>query len=282
MVGRRIGVVAALILSSILGHASSPSVAFTATLTVEPTGGACPASLIVDTTGGGDDIDVGWMGQGHDSQGFGGRITLAVTGCAGTTQPDCGMCTLAGLLANVGDVAVDNQRCTGDTSILCGADGDCGGRGTCAFFFAPPWAVALGGVASCLVSPIVGPVTGTADVAAGSAAMTVPVALQLYSGPTLTQPCPTCTGGLCAGGARDGLACTVNATSPAFGDTSFDCPPLAGRQIGNATVTIPLSTGMQTRTLSTANANCRAPGFTSLPVFGLPRSTTSARTSLGS
>src|SRR6185369_12604103 len=109
-----------------------------------------------------------------------------------------------GLIPNGGR---SNKRCVGNTSITCVTDGDCGGAAPCRFHTAAPSPVSGGGLAFCLVNEVSGAVTGTINIEGGSLAATVPMNAKLYSGPTLSAPCPTCVAGTCSGGARNGLAC---------------------------------------------------------------------------
>jgi hypothetical protein len=59
-----------------------------------------------------------------------------------------------------------------------------------------------------------------------------------YVGIDVGVPCPICNGaalgaaGTCAGGLHDGEACVVDATDPLLGNTSYDCPPNPGAELG--------------------------------------------------
>jgi hypothetical protein len=72
------------------------------------------------------------------------------------------------------------------------------------------------------------------------------------------QTCPLCTGGVCRGGANDGLACTPSDSNegPQF-PTSFDCPPSAGQDIGGLPIGFALTTGTVTRTAVASGAQSR-------------------------
>jgi len=119
-------------------------------------------------------------------------------------------------------------------------------------------------VSVCVTNEITGPLTGgSTNVEAGTVAMNLPFHARIYSGPTADHPCPLCIGGSCDSGPRAGQPCTTNGTSPFFGDVSFDCPPVPSDEIGDLVPTgLTLSTSDRTMTLSTANPNCTAVGFT--------------------
>ena len=73
-----------------------------------------------------------------------------------------------------------------------------------------------------------------ADVGLGTSTTRVINIATVYTGIDQTQPCPVCSGadigdsGTCSGGDNNGDPCTTDATHPAFGNTSYDCPPSAG------------------------------------------------------
>src|SRR6185369_7452088 len=86
------------------------------------------------------------------------------------------------------------------------------------------------------------------------------------------RPCPQCSGaafnttGTCSDGPRAGQACTVHGTSAQFGNTSFDCPPNPGANVGNLQIALNPTTG--TSTLSTsASTMCEGFGFDTFQCF---------------
>ena len=227
-------------------------------------GAPCPVALQLDGVEAGNDIDLGLTGIEHDNSGpYLDRLTLSRTSCVGGSTP-CGECTFAGPIANAGGPAFDSQRCSCDTSVSCTGDGDCPGSCACRFFLGPPLPVGNGGVGFCLTSEITGPVTATSDVEAGTFDGTIPVETNIVLGATAGDPCPRCVGGLCDSGPNVGTACTVQGHSTPFADdTSLDCP--AGTPIvAPLTYVLPLSTDVQTSTISAASPACSAVGFTSV------------------
>jgi hypothetical protein len=245
-----------------------------ATPTVEPTtdGNACPSAISFLGNEQTTSLDTGWTGLAHGSRIIsGGEVTVS-TDCGGNPRP-CGVCNLTGPIANpdTGQGISNNRRCTGNSATECTGDGDCGGSGTCAFFFGPPLPLAAGGVSTCVTNQVVGNVTGTANIETGESASTVNLVSRVFTGPTLDTPCPVCSGdstpgdgqknGTCSDGANAGQPCDIAGTSPTFdpnGSTSFDCPPLSGGQIGALPINLSNTTGTVTRTLSDASPNCRA------------------------
>src|SRR6185369_870820 len=131
---------------------------------------------------------------------------------------------------------VNNRRCTGNMRTQCATNADCAGvGGTCEYFFGGTLPFSSGGVSTCMINQIAGSISGTYDVGIGTGAVSLPVISRVYSGPTLSNPCPICTGdvapndgvmnGTCASGQNSGQSCDVNGSSY-YGDTSLDCPPL--------------------------------------------------------
>ena len=238
------------------------TLAFSTALAAEP----CPNAVRLDVDGAGSDIDPGWTGMAHDNHYVGLTLTMGITGCAGATQPTCGNCSLTGPLANGGGALFNNRRCSDKSWITCTTNADCvagGAVGPCQIFFGPPLPYTAGGVSVCVTNEITGPGSGITDVEAGSMTMSLPYLAKIYSGPTVSAPCPQCVAGVCNAGPRSGLPCTTNGTSPLFGPVSFDCPPSTGVFIGTVIPSgLTLSTNNQTMTLSAASPNCRAVGFT--------------------
>jgi hypothetical protein len=222
-------------------------------------------------------LDSGWTGQGHDATVISdGTVTVGVTSCAGTSRP-CGVCNLLGPVDNLSADAgeINNHRCTGNTRTKCTTNADCSvATGTYEYYFGTYLPLAAGGVATCVGSQINGTITGTANVETGSAASSVQLISRVYTGPN-PNPCPRCVGdatpndnargGTCDAGTNVNLSCDVNGSSPNpyWGSTSLDCPPTGGAQVAALPINLTNSTGTETRTVSSANPNCRAPGFTS-------------------
>ena len=228
----------------------------------------CPTTVTFEGT---TSSDLGFSGIGHGVDTGALAIPLAVSDCAGTEAGACGVCDVGGpLLSSDGR----NRRCRGDLSIQCLVDTDCGGAGPCRTYAGPPGPIEAGGYELCVVSEIVGPVTGTIAPDAGSLAISLPLDMRVielhglplggfpppYYNPSY-RPCPTCEGGTCQGGARDGLPCQIDAVNPTFGDTSFDCPSSQGLYGQFISGVVPLSTGTQTVTITPDSPNCKGTGF---------------------
>jgi hypothetical protein len=125
----------------------------------------------------------------------------------------------------------------------------------------------------CVTNEVDGPVTGTVNVESGTTVASINLLSRPHTSGTVERPCPTCDPGPCAGGRccssgpRATQACTVNGESALFGELSFDCPPDSGAQAGTLVIGLPVSTGVQTASLSAASPNCRALGFESRKCF---------------
>ncbi len=221
--------------------------------------GPCPTTLVFEADGPATDLDSGWTGLSHDAAvPTNSRLTLAVSGCAGASHPTCGTCAVNGPLDNAGGATFDNHRCADASWISCTSDGDCGGAGPCVFFFGPPLALQAGGFPTCVVNRITGPVTGTVNAEDGSSATQVALTSAVYTGPTITNPCPVCRDGRCEDGTRIHQPCTVQGSN--HGDVSLDCPPFPGTQIGVLEIDLDLATGTQSRTIESDSPRCRATG----------------------
>jgi hypothetical protein len=264
---------------------SSSSGGTTPTATSTPSA-ACPSKIEFVGTSTKGVLDAGWTGQSHDSQVVtDGKITVAAS-CSVATKP-CGTCTVSGPIPNVnadkGDI--NNQRCTGDTSIKCSNTTHCpGGKGDCEFYFGSYLPLSAGGVSTCVGNQVDGSITGTANTneagsGAGSSQSSVKLISSVYSGPTADTPCPKCIGdkvandgkleGTCSGGKNSGKSCDINGSSPNvyFGNTSLDCPPADTGKIADLPINLASTTGTATRTLTADSPNCRATGFTTLKCF---------------
>lgn len=176
---------------------------------------------------------------------------------------------------------VDTERCSGNTSVKCtsapGGAAGCGGPlGTCEFFVGAPQPLPISffGGGMCTIDQWRGQLTGTFDESTSAISGAVSILSKLYLGGVVDQPCPICdgdlyrndgvAGGTCIGGARSGLPCDGNGTSPepSFGTTSLDCPPASGALIATSVLDLPIrNDGDLTKTLSAASPNCNgAPG----------------------
>ncbi len=230
---------------------------------------ACPRAVVFEPAATGSSFDAGWTGIAHDVPVVGYTLRMGLS--CGAGSPPCGSCSITGIEPNAGG---NNQRCLGDTSIICTTAtevDDCGGPGLCRFFASPATPISTGGVSTCYTNEIAGAVTGTVDVEAGALSPTVPLHLELYLGDVdQDHPCPRCVGdgasndnvraGTCDAGPRVGLACDGNASHeyPDFGTTSFDCPPAPLGKIADFVLgTVSFSTGTQSRVVSTANPFCK-------------------------
>jgi hypothetical protein len=201
--------------------------------------GTCPGGIRLrfdyDTA---NDVDTGWSGHNHDSAPIGDYDAAQY---AITCDADCESCA-----GSSPSVPADHCRCDGDASIKCSDDADCAGFGdSCTCYFAPPTHVTASGAPYCTLTPIEGSMTGAVDIATGEASLDVEIRHRIGYGVEMTRVCPACTDGLCDGGARHGLACSVDAVDDSFGPTSFDCPPTPGSNLtGSGTpVRLALSTG---------------------------------------
>jgi hypothetical protein len=230
----------------------------------------CPTHLhfVPDPTSTKTNFDLGWTGLGHRSPTTtNADVTFGVTNCAGT-EPPCGQCTLGGPVANVGAGELDNRRCSNDSSIHCTDDAPCVG-GTCVYYFGAPMSLAPASYGLCTMSHFNGPIAGTINLESGAMVTTVSATMRVSSGIGTDGPCPQCTGdatpndaaadGTCTGGARDGLGCDANATTPDrpdWGATSLDCPPIPNGLLATLTVDLSSATSDVVKTLSATSPRC--------------------------
>ncbi len=228
-----------------------------------PMASACPTTLALTASGPRVDFDLGWNGLGHDATlPSNTGLTLAVSGCDGTHHPTCGECALAGPITGAGGPSDVSRRCAHQTETACATDVDCGGL-PCVFFLGPPQGIRAGGVGFCFVNELAAPVSGTLNLTSGSAAASLSMRSRLYPTGFTGQPCPACIAGSCQGGARDGQPCSAQGSGQ-NGPVSLDCPPSPGAFAGTLAFEFPLSTDVQSRSLTSAGPNCRQTGFTSL------------------
>ena len=157
------------------------------------------------------------------------------TGCIDTNvPPQCG--------------GGDCGTCSGDATIACGCNLDCKGRckqnGHCGVssaggsatsvcladptcFFGSPLPINNSGTSTCVLNVIDDGAGGTADVAAGSANVTIPLKSWVYltgvdqENFATGNACPICDNGVCNAGPRKGLSCNTNSTLK----VTHDCPP---------------------------------------------------------
>ncbi len=225
-----------------------------ATLTPTPTStasGACPNKVTLEGQGDQADLDTGWTGIAHNTTVINkGAITVALD-CGGRQTGSCGSCTVSGPITST--TVVNNRRCSTDSSITCDANGTpasaCPNNGSCVFYFGSPLPLSSGGVPVCVTNKVNGSISGTANPDTGSGASTANLTSSVFSGLTVDRPCPVCSGsgfntaGTCSDGPRAGQSCTVHGTSALFGNTSFDCPPNPGGNIGNLNIALNPTTG---------------------------------------
>ncbi len=209
----------------------------------------CPIRVTYIVNGDAADLDTGWTGIYHDTPtGVGGSLSLALN-CPGATLGSCGACAISGPVTST--TTINNRRCVNASNVTCTSDADCPGS-TCSFFFGPQVPISAGGFPVCFTNRIAGPVTGTVSPEGGTGESNLPIVAAIFSGISVEQPCPTCSGttlestGTCVGGDRDGMPCTVHGTTRAFGNVSFDCPASASANIGNLSVPFDLTTGTRT------------------------------------
>jgi hypothetical protein len=214
-------------------------------LTVTPPGLSCPTKVTLEAVGLVADLDLGWSGAGHDMRVVHkGALTFGLA-CPGAPG-NCGICTVNGPLAST--TVVNNRRCTSNTALACTSDAQCAG-GTCAFFATPPFPVAAGGLPVCVMNRVNGAVSGTLNPGNGATALNMSLVSSAHSGVALGAPCPNCSGpafntvGTCSAGPRVGQACVVHGVNFFFGNTSFDCPPNPGANVGDLTIPLNPTTG---------------------------------------
>lgn len=138
------------------------------------------------------------------------------------------------------DCSAGGSRCPA----LGGAPGD---------FFGAPIPLSSGGVPACIVNHLRTGVGGSVDPKSGCGELTLYLSASIFLGEEIDRPCPVCRGdasandgtrgGTCVGGANPGAACDAQSAG-AFGATSNDCAPSAGKNAGDLAIDVaPLTTG---------------------------------------
>ncbi|MBI3770795.1 MAG: hypothetical protein HY271_20190 [Deltaproteobacteria bacterium] len=234
----------------------------TPTPTSTSTTGSCPTLITFTGTSTKGVLDTGWTGQGHNSTVVSeGTVTVTVTSCQHSAPP-CGVCNYTGPVANkTGEI--QSRRCSLDSAIPCTSDSNCSGNGTCKFFFGTYLPLAAGGVSTCVENTFSSGISGTANIETGTSAGAASLVSRVFTGVTLSNPCPRCLndptpndgvkGGTCNGaGLHSGAMCDANGSSPnqSFGTTSLDCPPGSGALIASLPIDLSNTTGSKTKTLS--------------------------------
>ncbi|MBC8293519.1 MAG: hypothetical protein H8E45_10190 [Proteobacteria bacterium] len=220
--------------------------------------GNCPASFPVLFNGGfgaqltNSELDSGYNGGAHDVDIVDAFQSAVLTSC----DADCANCNVTE------DPSPGYCRCSNDITTTCdqpfAADvANCGGN-ICDCFFGPPLSLSSSGTPVCVINQITTPLSCNCDGITGECNGTCDIALvsRLHSGIGQTRPCPTCEGGTCNGGPRDGLACTVDATHPDFGPGAIECPPDPGSKISDLAISLSLTHGVASMPFGT---QCDAP-----------------------
>lgn len=262
-------------------------------LECSPPSGLCPDTMEVEVGGG--DLDNGWKGISHDADVPSlNLVTVTVSNCAGTQLPTCGQCDVSGPIPNTR--LANNQRCekdaarectsdpecnvgpcvasacSGDPAVQCTTDIDCD-FGVCSFYFGGPLPLSAGSVPVCVMNRLVTPISGTVDLDTGEHASVFQLESAVFVGGPVDQPCPNCEGdptpadgirgGTCDFGLHAGDPCDISNDGEPFGLVSFDCPPNPGLLSGKLAIKMnPLTTGTDTRTLTSASPQCRQSGYT--------------------
>jgi hypothetical protein len=145
----------------------------------------------------------------------------------------------------------------------CRVDTDCGGGpGSCAldancFLAAPlPLDIESLGLTACGVNVVLAYVCGELDILGFETTVHAALSTRAY-----LSPCPTCSGGRCQGGARNGLPCRAGP-----GGTSVDCLPAPSTFVG-ASTSAPTLTSEPRVLVGSGGAFCS--GQTSPGAFGV-------------
>ncbi len=168
-------------------------------------------------------LDTGFTGIAHGSDINDQVLTVGTLICPGpfdalNAEP-CGDCTVAGLNPDPGYC-----RCQGDNRTVCDQpfavdNVNCGG-GICDCFFGAPLPLSSGNTPVCVVNRFFDDISGTANVDAGSGAITANLRSVAHLGESLVLPCPvcggTCTAGLVGSGCATDLDCDTGLASGTF------------------------------------------------------------------
>jgi hypothetical protein len=263
--------------------------------TIAPASGPCPTAISFTADGDNTDLETGFTGLAHNQTiPSNSQLTLAVSDCAGGSEPNCGLCNVSGPLDNVGGPESETHRCNDAPWKTCDVDADCtsamqcvggtnngglcttgsecpggscvnaGFTGPCVYFFGPPLPLRPpGGPSTCVLNRIAAPISGTVDFSDGSTQSLVPLASRVHVFGDDFEPCPHCReDGKCNSGPRAEQACVVSGTSQRFGTVSLDCPP--SNEVATLFINLNISTGGQTKTVEAGNPNCRDTGYGSL------------------
>ncbi len=177
--------------------------------------GTCPASARVSITPSvtGIDFDAGYASFRHDALPV---VDYEAFHATFSCDADCANCVAAPQLP------AQACRCSEDAGVVCVTNADC--TQTCECFLHPPQSqpIALG-----ICQTMVADGSPTLAIAPLSQdfSLDVPVRLRLYLPESFANPCPGCEAGICSGGARAGLPCSVSGQDVSFGGVSYDCPP---------------------------------------------------------
>ncbi len=239
---------------------------------VEPPSPSCSDFEVLTTVG--SALDAGWNGAGHDAAIVEGASILlqALRRCGGDGTPclldaecvaetcdltcDCdGADTECEVTGPVGD-----KHCLVAMNQTCVEDDDCPGSETCEKFFGPPLPLSAEGTPTCVTTYFQEDIAGTTNLGTGDIEVSAFLRSRVHLGIQLAKPCPRCgtlaqnpaIGDMftCDGGEENGNSCTVDAVSPDFGGSSFDCPPDARSNVSGVGLAInfaSISTGTRGR-----------------------------------
>ena len=231
----------------------------------------------------GSTLDLGWTGVAHEQQLAAGptidflilrRCTDSQASCA--TNSDCANDECVPTCDCTSDMTceiqgpVQQRRCA-RVLTACETSDDCPPNTPCVAPFGPPLPISAGGAPICVTSHFDGPLTGTLDVATGASSISSALVWRAHLGITLDRPCPQCGAPAespeigdsftCSGGQKPGQTCRVDAVTPLYGGTSYDCAPSLADSTTGAGLSIrldELTTGTTTRT---AQLPCAGFGF---------------------
>lgn len=235
----------------------------------------------------GSDLDSGYTGIAHNSDIIlGASINFRTMRRCSDTQAECSKnsdCTSNSCVPTCdcnGDSTCEITGPTGEKRCLttlttCTTNTDCAVGVACSSLFGPPLPLSSGGTPVCIISVFDGPLTGTANASTGEAVTKSNLKSRVFLGISSEKPCPSCGAPevnpqigqkfTCSGGQFPNVACTVNGTSPVFGGTSFDCPPVLSANVSGQGLTIrfdQVTTGTVTKT---AKLPCASLQFRSNP-----------------